>query len=133
MSERYPVNLQLKCWNWEVFSNLVRHFIRQQPNHCILLARHYPSLRLKKLASRLEIQKSQFIISRHLAYTEEKSYCWTKDIMGATHFADFFRQTRFTTYICNSLINDVLKIAWLQYQTAQPLWPTRLERDYQGP
>jgi hypothetical protein len=38
----------------------------------------------------------------------------------------------FIAYICNSLIN-VLKIAWLQYQTAQPLWPTRLEKDYQDP
>jgi len=51
MSEPHPANLHLKCWNWEVFLNLVRHFIGEQPNQCIppFLAHHYPRLRLKNL------------------------------------------------------------------------------------
>ena len=38
------------------------------------------------------------------------------------------REMRLTTLLIN-----VLKITWLQFQTAQLLWPTQSERDYQGP
>jgi len=155
MSERHPANLQLNCWNWEVFLNLVRHFIQQQPDHCIppFLAHHYPRLRLKKTSSRLEIQKSHNIwliqkrklrcycwtkdvaftipISRHLAYTEGKATT-VRQKTWRHSFADFFAKPVSLVFMTYIVIN-VLKIRWLQYQTAQPLWPTRLERNHQGP
>lgn len=115
--------------------NLVHHFIRQQPDRCTFLAHHYPRLRLKKTWKLVGDSKEPIHNITTLTQKRKPYAAVEKDIHGRRSFADFFDKPFslvFIAYICNSLIN-VLTIAWLQYQTAQPLWPTRLEKGYQDP
>jgi len=110
MSERYRVNLYLKCWNWEVLSNLVHHFIGQQPDHCIpFLAHHYPRLLLKilEVCWRFKRANSQY----HDIYAEEeKARCNKTHPCMAPFICGFFDKL-FTCiyYLYLQFINQLIE------------------------